>query len=257
MGKLDGRVAIITGAGRGIGRATAELFAREGARVVLATRSCGPGEAALETIRSSGGQALLVTLDVGERAAVKDLVQQSVAQFGRLDIVVHNAAHMPFGALGALDERELDKCLDVGLKAAFWLTRDALPHLKKSPCARLLLTSSIVGNHRSYPGLVHHGVVKAGFNAFIRGAALELSRKGITVNGIEPAGIRTTYHENLSDDALAQMAANVPAARLGEASEIAQGFLYLASDEASYITGQTIVIDGGATLGGVNGLSSD
>jgi len=160
-------------------------------------------------------------------------------------------------ALGQLDERELDKTLDVGLKAAFWLASDSLPHLKKSRSGRILVTSSIIGNRRSIPGLVHHGVVKAGLNAFIRGAALELARTGITVNGVEPAGTRTTYHENLSAETLAQMAADVPVGRLADPFEIAQAFLYLASDAASYVTGQTIVVDGGTTLGSAKGLSKD
>ena len=257
MGKLDGRVAIITGAGRGIGRATAQLFAREGAKVVVATRSSGPGEETVAAISNSGGEALLLTLDIGERAAAAALVEQTLKRFGRLDIVLHNAAHMPFGSLGELDERELDKTFDVGLKAAFWLTREALPHLKKSPSARLLFTSSVVGNRKSIPGLVHHGVIKMGINAFIRGAALELSRQGITVNGIEPAGTRTTYHEKLSKAELTAMAASIPIPRLADPWEIAQGYLFLASDEASYITGQTVVIDGGATLGGIKGLSAE
>jgi 3-oxoacyl-[acyl-carrier protein] reductase len=156
---------------------------------------------------------------------------------------------MPFGAIDELDEGELEKAFDVGLMAAFWLTRDALPYLRQSRFGRLLFTSSIVGNRKSIAGLVHHGVVKAGLNAFIRGAAYELAHSDITVNGIEPAGTRTTYHERLSEAQLAELAAKVPISRLADPSEIAHGFLYLASDDASYITGQTITIDGGATLG--------
>ena len=158
---------------------------------MVATRSPGPGEDAVGAIRAVGAEAELVTLDIGERDAVTELVRQSVTRFGRLDIVLHNAAHMPVGLLGEPDEKELDKTIDVALKAAFRLARDALPYLKASPAGRLLFTSSIAGTHKSFPGFVHHGVVKMGLNGFIRGAALELARLGITVNGIEPAGIRT------------------------------------------------------------------
>ena len=258
MGKLDGRVAIVTGAGRGIGKATAELFAREGARVVVATRSPDPGEETVAAIMEAGGCAYLHELDMGRRQDVRALVARAVETWGKLDIVLHNAAHIPFGAIGQLPDTELDKVFDVGLKACFWIAADALPHLEKSDCARLLITSSLAGTKRNFVNLVHYGALKAGVNGFIRGAALELARKGITVNGIEPGQILGhAMRQSASDEALAEMAEVIPIPRQGMPEEIAHGFLYLASDEARYVTGQLLTIDGGLSVGRLDNLKFD
>lgn len=257
-GKLENRVAIITGGGRGIGRASALLFAREGARVVVATRTAEPGEEVVKLIEEQGGEAMLVTLDVGGREDVRELVARTVERFGRIDVVLHNAAYIVHAPLGSLPDDKLDKVFDVGLKAAFWLMSDALPWLEQSPAGRFLVTSSLAGNRRSYVNQVHYGALKAGVNGFIRGAGLELARKGITVNGIEPGLTQTHALETVAtDEAIARMAAKIPIPRPGEPLEMAHGLLFLASDEAAYITGQTIVIDGGTTLGDPGGLAID
>jgi len=257
-GKLEGRVAIVTGGGRGIGRATAELFAAEGARVVVATRTAAPGEATVAAITKAGGEATLFVVDIGSREAVRDLVIRTIERYGALDIVLHNAAYIPYGKLGRLTDAELDKTFDVGLKAAFWLAADALPHLMASRAARILVTSSVAGNREVTPGLVHYGAMKAGLNGFIRGAALELAPRRITVNGIEP-GLTMTHSLQVAakPDQIRQMEAGIPLGRAAEPREIATAFLYLASDEAAYITGQTLVIDGGSMLGKPAGLPID
>lgn len=258
MGKLKGRVAIVTGGGRGIGRATAELFAREGAKVVVATRTREPGEETVDAIRAAGGEAYLDVLDMGDREAVRAMVAQAVGTFGQLDIVLHNAAYIPFGAIGELSDADLDKVFDVGLKACFWLAADALPHLEKSAHARILITSSLAGTRRNFVNLVHYGALKAGVNGFIRGAALELARKGINVSGIEPGLVLGhALRESASDEALDAMASVIPIPRVGMPEEIAQGFLYLASDDARYVTGQTIAIDGGISVGRLDNLKFD
>lgn len=258
MGRLDGRVAIITGAGRGIGKATAELFAREGARVVVATRTAEPGEETVAAIRAAGGEACLHVVDMGVREEVRALVARTIETWGALDIVLHNAAYIPFGAIGTLSDEDLDKVFDVGLKACFWITADALPHLEKSAHARILITSSLAGTRRNFVNLVHYGALKAGVNGFIRGAALELARKGINVAGIEPGLVLGhALRESASDAALEAMASVIPIPRVGQPEEIAHGFLYLASDEARYITGQTIAIDGGISIGRLDNLTFD
>jgi|SRR5271165_362830 len=137
MGRLAGRVAIVTGGGKGIGRAVCELFAREGARLVVATRSAAPGEEVVEAIKSAGGEAVLDVTDVGERSAVQAMVSRTADRYGAIDIVVHNAASDAGAALADIPDEDLDEMLNVGLKAAFWLTKDALPWLQKSSAGRI------------------------------------------------------------------------------------------------------------------------
>ena len=246
---LDGRVAIVTGAGRGIGRAIALGFAQAGAAVLVATRTAAPGAEVVAAIRAEGGRAELAECDIGQRATAQALVDQATGQFGRLDIVVHNAGIYPICAIADLDEATLDETLSVNLKAAFWLTAAALPWLKKSDQARLLFTSSVTGPRVVLPGLAHYAASKSGLNGFIRSAAMEYARDGITVNGVEPGLIRTDAIDALADPpAVEAMARAIPLARLGRPEEIALAMQFLASGAAGFITGQTIVVDGGALL---------
>ena len=255
---LDGRTAIITGSGRGIGRAAAMLFAAEGAEVVVATRSAEPGQETVQAIRSAGGRATLAVTDIGSRPAVEKLVAETVRRHGGLHIVLHNAAYIPHAALEDLSEDDLDRSIAVNLKAAFWFAACAVEHLERSKAGRLLFTSSLAGNRRSYQNLVHYGATKAGLNGFIRGAALELAPRGITVNGVEP-GMTLTHsaRERSSEKALAARGRAVPIGRAAQPIDIARPLLFLASDAAAYITGETIVADGGLALGSPPPLNLD
>lgn len=258
MGKLDGRVAIVTGSGRGIGRATAELFAEHGAKIVVATKTAAPGQEVVDAIVAKGGEALLVEADIGSRAAVESVVARTVEHFGKLDIVVHNAAYIPHAELPDITDEMLNSTFNVGVMAAFWLTQAALPHLERSEAGRILITSSLAGNRQSYIGLVPYGAVKAALNGFIRGAALELAAKGITVNGIEP-GLTLGYHlqTHASTKVIEALSEKIPLKRPAQPVEMGHGFLYLASDDAKYVTGQTIAIDGGSSIGDPRGLGLD
>jgi 3-oxoacyl-[acyl-carrier protein] reductase len=258
MGKLQDRVAIVTGGGRGIGKATAMLFAKEGAKVVIATRTPEPGQDVVDAIRAAGGEAMLHTLDMGEREEVRGMVEAAATAYGRIDIVLHNAAYLVPSSLADMPDELLDSMFDVGVKACFWLTRDAMPWLVNSPAARILVTSSIAGNRKSLPTRVAYGSAKMAVTGFVRGAALELARKGITVNSVEP-GLTRTYslESHANEEQIAAISASIPIQRPGLPEEVAAAFLYFASDEAGYTTGQTLCVDGGSTLGEIAGLPMD
>jgi len=247
--RLDGRVAIVTGSGRGIGRAIAQVFAAAGATVIVATRTAAAGEETVASIRQAGGTATLHVCDLARRAAAEDLVAASAQSHGRLDIMLHNAGVFPLVMIDEISEEALDETLNVNLKAAFWLSSAALPYLREAPSPRLLFTSSVTGPRVALPGLVHYAASKSGLNGFIRGAAMEFARHRITVNGVEPGLIHTKAMDLLADVAnIADMASAIPLKRLGTPEEIAYAMLYLASDQAAFVTGQTIVVDGGALI---------
>jgi 3-oxoacyl-[acyl-carrier protein] reductase len=246
---LSGKVVIVTGGGQGIGEGIVRVFAGAGAKVVIATRSEANGRAVADSIVKGGGVAWLNRTDVGRRSEVKRVVAETLQRFGRLDIVVHNAAVYPVIPIEQLSDEDLDLTLSVNLKAGFWLIQEALPHLRKQGGGRFLFTSSVTGPNVAMPGTAHYAASKGGMNGLIRTAALEYARQNITVNGVEPGYILTPAMEALGGpEALTQMASQIPLGRLGDPVDIANTMLFLASDAAAYITGQTIVVDGGSTL---------
>jgi 3-oxoacyl-[acyl-carrier protein] reductase len=180
---------------------------------------------------------------------VERTVQQAVETYGQLDIVVHNAAVYPMFTIEQLGDAELERTLAVNLKAGFWFIQAALPHLRRRGGGRILFTSSVTGPNVVMPGTAHYGASKSGLNALIRTAALELARENITVNGVEPGVILTPALAALgSEEEIAEMAKGIPIGKLGTPLDIANAMLFLASDAAAYITGQTVVVDGGSTL---------
>ncbi len=248
-GRLDGKVAVVTGSSQGIGEAIAKLFAREGANVVVNSRTEEHVGRVVDTIVQEGGTAHGVTADVGSLQGVNALIDSAVSQFQHIDILVHNAGIFPFSLLEDLDDAAWNEVLNVNLTSAYRLTHACIPHMKEGRDGRILFTSSVQGNRVAVPGCAHYAATKAGINGFIKAAALELSRYAITVNGVEPGLVLTPGTENaMSKEKQRQWAKYVPLKRWGEPFEIAHAMLYLASAEAGYVTGQTLIVDGGALL---------
>ena len=247
--RLAGKVAIVTGSGTGIGRATALAFAAEGATVIIATRTPAHGEETLALITAAGGKAIFKQIDIGDHAASRAMVDAVAAECGRLDIVVHNAAAFGRMMVAEMDEAVLDMLFNVNVKACFTLAAAALPHMRKLGSGRFIVTSSVTGPKVSMPGSGAYATSKAAVTGFIHTAAIEFAAYNITVNGIEPGYIDTPALKGLKARyGEANIAKYIPAKRLGTPEEIAGPMLFLASDESSYVTGETIVVDGGARL---------
>jgi 3-oxoacyl-[acyl-carrier protein] reductase len=242
--RLQDRVALIIGAARGIGKGVAQRFKEEGATLVLAdveTKAC------LKTAEELGAQ--FIRTDISEMKDADAAVSFAVQKFGRLDVFVQNAGIYPWQLIEHTSPEDWDRVLGINLRGAFNAARAALPVMRARNYGRMLFTSSITGPHVTNPGHGHYAASKAGINGFIRAAALEFSGYGITVNGVEPGNIRTEGIElHRGPDYIASMEAAIPLGRLGTPRDVANAFLYLASDEASYVTGTTIVVDGGQLL---------
>ncbi|MDB5998427.1 MAG: 3-ketoacyl-ACP reductase [Rhizobacter sp.] len=244
--RFDGKVALVTGAGRGIGAATATRLAEAGAQVMLANRSLDAAQEVAAGLVGRGLQAQ-ATGFVADEPGCAAAVHETLAAFGGLDIVIHNAGGCPWSDLEDLTSQTLDETLTLNLKSCFWLTQAALPALKKKG-GRIVITSSVTGPRVAMVGATHYAAAKAGVNGFIKSAALELARHRITVNGVEP-GFVAKPRGRLSQPAVKQrLVRYIPLGVAGEPDDIAFAMLFLASDEARWVTGQTIVVDGGMTL---------
>ncbi|RRH98428.1 SDR family oxidoreductase [Mesorhizobium tamadayense] len=245
---LTGKVALVTGGGRGIGAAIVTRFAEAGASVVIANRTLDVAQALAADLSARGFAARAVALAGLDRAAIHTLVGDVTREAGRLDIVVQNAGGCPWASVEELDEDKLEEALAVNLKACFWLAQAAAPVMRANGFGRILVTSS-VSARVAMAGGAHYSAAKAGVNAFIRGAAFEFARDGITVNGVEPGFIAKPGRGTMSKpDVADRLGQFIPMGQLGEADDIAYAMLYLASEQAKYLTGQTIVVDGGSTL---------
>jgi 3-oxoacyl-[acyl-carrier protein] reductase len=243
-GRLAGKVALIVGAARGIGAGIAERFHEEGARLVIADRDTLDGAATAERLKGA-----FVETDIAQLADAERAVETALATYGDLHIVVQNAGIYPWSLIENISPEEWDLVLGVNLRGTFLIARAALPHMKAKRYGRFVFTSSITGPRVTSPGHGHYSASKAGINGFIKSAALEFSAYNITVNGVEPGNIMTEgLQANRSEAFIRSMEETIPLGRLGTPRDVAQAALFLASDEAAYITGTTILVDGGQTL---------
>lgn len=246
---LSGRTAIVTGGGRGIGRGIAMALVQNGANVLIATRTAASGQAVVDELNAMGpGRAALKAADLSNRAACEGAVEAAVAEFGQLDILVHNSAVFPFTPFDALKDEEFDSTVQTNLYSMLWLTRAAVPHLKNSKAARIVAISSVIGNLTSLPGLSAYAASKGGLNGLSKSLALELAPHRITLNIIEPGLVVDDRDPRMDDDTKAQIVRGIPLGREGQPKDIAAMTLFYVSDAAEYITGQSMVIDGGMHL---------
>lgn len=246
---FSGQTVLVTGGAQGIGRAIVEAFALRGARVVIADLGLARAEAVANELTAVGCQVQAVGVDLADATAIFEMMIALEQRLGRLDTLVHNAGYFPLTPFAEITPSMLERTLAVNLSALFWLTQAALPMFRRQGQGCVLVTSSVTGPRVAYPGLSHYAASKAGVNGFIRNAALELAAENVRVNGVEPGMIATPAMANLGDDEVNQDIARwVPLGRLGQPSDIAGAMLFLASSLASYVTGQTLVVDGGSTL---------
>jgi 3-oxoacyl-[acyl-carrier protein] reductase len=245
---IEHRSVIVTGGSRGIGRGIANVFASKGAKVLVVGRDAVQAETAAAAIRSDGGQASSFAADVANPDDIAAIAATAVERHGGIDILCANAGIFPAARLADMTLADWNHVMAINLAGTFLAVQACLPELAKHGRGRIVLTSSITGPITGYPGWSHYGASKAGQLGFMRTAALELAPKGITINAVMPGNIRTEGLDGLGDEYTAKMAASVPQGRLGGVEDIAYAALFFASAEAGYITGQTLVIDGGQVL---------
>ena len=242
---IKGRSVVVTGASKGIGRGIARVFANQGARVMVVARGA---EAAAVTAKELGGGARSFSADVTDFANLEAMARATAESFGGIDILCANAGIFPRVKIEEMGPDDWDHVLGTNLKGNFLSVKACLPYLKKSDQGRVVLTSSITGPITGFPGWAHYGASKSGQLGFMRTACIELARYGITINAVMPGNIITEGLEDLGEDYLTTMAASIPLKKLGVVEDIGNAVLFLASKEANYITGQTIVVDGGQTV---------
>lgn len=245
---LDGKIALVTGASRGIGRAVALRLAAEGAKV--AVNYAGNAKAAEEVvdkIKAAGGEAFSYQCNVADSSAVDAMIKEVAARFGGIDILVNNAGITRDTLLLRMKESDWDDVLDTNLKGVFLCTKAVSRLMMKQRKGRIVNMASVVGLTGN-AGQANYAAAKAGVIGFTKSAAKELASRGITVNAVAPGFIATDMTAVLPDAVKAELEKSIPLARLGEAEDVAKAVLFLVSDDASYITGQTINVDGGMVM---------
>ncbi|MCC5907842.1 MAG: SDR family oxidoreductase [Balneolaceae bacterium] len=253
MKKFTDKTAIITGATKGMGRAIAERFAEEGARVVLAGRSSDLGNDVVETIRKKGGKALFVKTDVRNQEENRALVERALEAYGSVDIVVANAGMLGLGSLTEVPVETWHKTLDTNLNSVFYLLRECIPHMQKEG-GTVVVTGSIAA-HKGFPNHAAYNASKGAVQALVKQLAVDYAPQ-VRINLIQPGAVDTELYRSSAvafpnaDTILDEVPGSLPMKRVGTPQDIAKAVLFLASDDASWITGTVLTVDGGASAAG-------
>lgn len=245
---IAGKSVIVTGGSKGIGKGIARVFAAQGAKVMIAARGEEAAKLAVAEIEAAGGTATYHLTDVADWESVQQMVAATVGAFGGVDILCANAGIFPQVKMVDMSPDDWDTVMQVNLKSSFLCVKACIPIFETSGKGRVVLTSSITGPVTGFPGWSHYGASKSGQLGFLKTAAMELSRYNTTINAVMPGNIFTEGLQDLGEDYLKTMAASIPLKRLGVVEDIGNAALFFASDEAGYITGQQIVVDGGQIL---------
>lgn len=245
MGKLEGKSAIVTGASRGIGKDIALHLAKEGAKVVVNySGSKEKAEAVVEEIKSFGGEAFAIQANVDQTEDVQNLINATLEKFGAIDILVNNAGITRDNLIMRMKEQEWDDVLNTNLKGVFLCTKAVTRQMMKQRAGRIINITSIVGASGN-PGQANYVAAKAGVIGLTKSSALELASRNITVNSVAPGFITTDMTDALPEEVKTNMLKQIPLAKFGNPEDVAKTVAFLASDDANYITGQTLHVNGG------------
>ncbi|WP_119299773.1 3-oxoacyl-ACP reductase FabG [Dongia deserti] len=245
---LKGKSVIVTGGSKGIGKGIAKVFAGHGAKVLIVARHLKDAEAAAQELGKGGATVGACAADVTKLSDMEAMAKAAVDRHGALDVLCANAGIFPQAKIEEMSPESWDEVMNTNLKGTFLAIKACVPHLKNSSQGRIVITSSITGPVTGYPGWTHYGATKAGQLGFMRTACIELAKYGITVNAVMPGNIVTEGLAGLGEDYMKTMAASIPLKRLGAVEDIGNAAAFFASREAAYITGQTIIVDGGQIL---------
>ena len=246
---LAGRSVVVTGGSRGIGKGIARVFAQAGASVLIVGRNLDVARAAAaELADQTSGTVSAFTTDIASPEGCRLMAEAAIERHGGIDVLCANAGIFPDRKLADLTEADVDEMFGTNVKGTIFAVQACTEALAASGHGRAVLTSSITGPITGYPGWSHYGASKAAQLGFLRTAALELAPRGITINAVLPGNVMTEGLADLGDDYLRSMEASIPLGRLGAVEEVGHACLFLATDEAAYITGQTLVVDGGQVL---------
>lgn len=245
---LHGKSVIVTGASKGIGKGIARVFANHGAKVLVVSRTASEGEATVAELVAAGGTALYCQADITRRADCERMAAMAVREFGGIDVLCANAGTFPSLGFSEMTEEAWDSMFATNVKSMFLTIQTCLEFLKKSSAPRIVVTSSITGPATGFPGWSHYGATKAAQLGFMRTAAIEFAKDNITINAVLPGNILTEALVDMGPEYIDATAAAVPLGKLGTVDDIGHAVAFLASAEAGYITGHSLVVDGGQIL---------
>ena len=246
--RMQGKIALVTGSGQGIGRAVAVRLAQEGAKVIVNDlHDDSRAEQTLADVRAAGGDGCIVAGDVSVTQAGRQLIARGIQQMGRIDILVNNAGVEHNASFLDVAEQDYDRVLDINLKGAFFITQAFVAHLRDTQRGGRIVNISSVHEELPFPHFTSYCASKGGMKMMMRNLAIELAPLGITVNNVAPGAIGTSINDRLlhNSNQLNALLGNIPLKRLGKPEDVANAVLFLASDEADYVTGTTVYVDGG------------